>query len=45
VLAQPALDRRLQLAAAVPELGELDQVLQLEVVDVVDQRRRSLSRL
>jgi hypothetical protein len=37
VLAQPPVDLRLELRTRVPELRELDQVLELEVVDVVDQ--------
>jgi hypothetical protein len=36
VLGQPALDLVLERGAAIAELGELDQVLQLQVVDVVD---------
>jgi hypothetical protein len=37
VLVQPRLDLRLQARAGVTELGELDEVLELEVVDVIDQ--------
>jgi hypothetical protein len=37
VLVQPALDLPLERGAAVGQLGELDQVLELEVVDVVDR--------
>jgi hypothetical protein len=37
VLVEPGLELGLEARAAVTELGELDEVLQLEVVDVVDQ--------
>ena len=37
VLLQPVRDLGLEVGAVVAELGELDEVLQLEVVDVVDQ--------
>jgi hypothetical protein len=37
VLAEPGLELGLEPGAVVTELGELDEVLQLEVVDVVDQ--------
>ena len=37
VLMQPVRDLGLEVRAVVAELGELDEVLQLEVVDVVDQ--------
>ena len=37
VLVEPALDLGLEVGAAVAELRELDEVLELEVVDVVDQ--------
>jgi hypothetical protein len=37
VLVEPGLELGLEPGAAVTELGELDEVLQLEVVDVVDQ--------
>jgi hypothetical protein len=45
VLAQPAGELTLEAGAAVAELGQLDQVLELQVVDVVDQPElRVLSR-
>jgi hypothetical protein len=37
VLVEPRLDALLQARARITELGELDEVLQLQVVDVVDQ--------
>jgi hypothetical protein len=37
MLVEPALELGLEPRAAVAELRELDEVLQLEVVDVVDQ--------
>jgi len=37
VLVEPARERGLEPGAVVTELGELDEVLKLEVVDVVDQ--------
>jgi uncharacterized protein (DUF427 family) len=37
VLVQPVGEAALEAGAAVAELGELDQVLELEVVDVIDQ--------
>ena len=41
VLVEPGLELGLEPGAAVTELGELDEVLQLEVVDVVDQGARA----
>jgi hypothetical protein len=38
VIRQPSFDALLERGAAVAELGELDEVLELEVVDVVNQR-------
>jgi hypothetical protein len=43
VLLEPALDRALDVGASVAELGELDEVLELEVVDVVDRGRASVT--
>ena len=37
VLGQPGLDLLLDGSTAVAQLGELDQVLQLQIVDVIDQ--------
>jgi hypothetical protein len=37
VLVEPGLDALLEARARITELGELDEVLELEVVDVVDQ--------
>jgi hypothetical protein len=37
VLVEPGLDLLLEARAGVAELGELDEVLELEVVDVIDQ--------
>ena len=37
VVVQPPLHLALELAAAVSQLRQLDQVLELQVVDVVDQ--------
>ena len=37
VLGEPGFDLLLDSRAAIAQLGELDQVLQLQVVDVVDQ--------
>jgi len=37
VLVEPSLDLLLEARTRVAELGELDEVLELEVVDVVDQ--------
>jgi hypothetical protein len=37
VLLEPRLDALLEPRTLVSELGQLDQVLELEVVDVVDQ--------
>jgi hypothetical protein len=39
VRVQPVLEPALQAGAVVTELGELDEVLELQVVDVVDQLR------
>jgi hypothetical protein len=39
VLAQPLGQVALEPRAAVAELGQLDEVLELQVVDVVDQTR------
>jgi hypothetical protein len=40
VLVQPVGDVALEAGAAVAQLGQLDEVLQLEVVDVIDQGPR-----
>jgi hypothetical protein len=40
VLLQPRLDALLEPRAGIAELGELDEVLELEVVYVVDQSAR-----
>jgi hypothetical protein len=37
VLVEPGLNALLQARARVAELGQLDEVLELEVVDVIDQ--------
>jgi hypothetical protein len=37
VLAQPVGEAALEARAGVAELGQLDEVLELQVVDVVDQ--------
>jgi hypothetical protein len=42
VLVQPVGEVTLDVGAAVAELGQLDQVLELQVVDVVDQPVRRL---
>jgi hypothetical protein len=43
VLLEPIGEAALEPGAAVAELGQLDQILELEVVDVVDQPSNLLS--
>jgi hypothetical protein len=43
VLVEPVGDVALQARAAVAQLGQLDEVLELEVVDVIDQGAAPLS--
>jgi hypothetical protein len=37
VLVEPGLDALLDVSARVAQLGQLDEVLELQVVDVIDQ--------